>query len=135
MFPSAQLPMTVSEEEYAPLVRHWLRARTLPADSRAFSAKSSKPPPNSGWKIIGAGIENRALPRMGLQRLRRSHSFPAYMHYKEDEEELDDTMPEVREALHVNAALYARGYRYERLDAAQRRHLEHFVGDEDRWAL
>ncbi|KAJ7479477.1 hypothetical protein FB451DRAFT_1239074 [Mycena latifolia] len=78
------------------------------------------------------GIENRPPPRT---RHRRSRSFsgPIYRPEDEDDSELDDDMPEVREALRVNAGIHARGYRYERLDAAETRDLEEFIDNEVTW--
>ncbi|KAJ6459170.1 hypothetical protein C8R47DRAFT_141856 [Mycena vitilis] len=112
----ADMPMTgVEEEGHAPLVR------------RATKLKSK------GRFKVGAGVENRIPPgwRHGAQPVRHSQSFSGFSRTSEEEEEdWDENMAEVHEALRVNAAIHARGYRYERLDPAQRRHLRKFVDRE-----
>ncbi|KAJ7764707.1 hypothetical protein B0H16DRAFT_1525432 [Mycena metata] len=78
----------------------------------------------SNRKLVNTGIEHRPMP---THPLRRCHSFTGYVHSPYDEDELDDNMPEAREALRITATLYANGYCYERLDGVQRRRSEDFV--------
>ncbi|KAJ7628032.1 hypothetical protein DFH06DRAFT_1226954 [Mycena polygramma] len=109
----ADMPLTGGEEDgHVPLVR------------RPTKLKSK------GRFKVGAGVENRIPPGWRAQRVRHSQSFSGYARTSEEEEDLDENMAEVREALQVNAAIHARGYRYERLDPAQRRHLQKFVDRE-----
>ncbi|KAK7042015.1 hypothetical protein R3P38DRAFT_3178587 [Favolaschia claudopus] len=100
-------------DSLSPLIRdsEWLLARAAPPKQqrlkKAFAPRSH------------TGIENHPPLTTGIRRIRRSYSLPAaHLHWLEDApDDLDETMPEVREALHVNAALYAKGYRYERVEA------------------
>ncbi|KAJ7075287.1 hypothetical protein B0H15DRAFT_867282 [Mycena belliarum] len=84
------------------------------AHKRSFSLRRPK----------AKGIENRPLPR--ASGVRHSRSFAGYVCRPEDDDDLDldESMPEVLEALRVNAHLRATGYRYERVDAAESRDLE-----------
>ncbi|KAJ7904181.1 hypothetical protein B0H13DRAFT_1881671 [Mycena leptocephala] len=121
---SGMPPTGAEEQDHAPLVQDSRPMRSNPANLRTGSAKSNKLKSKSGKKSTWAGIENRAIRG---QHLRRSRSFSGFVYSPEDEEELDENMDEVREALRVNAALHARGYRYQPLHAAQMRHLEQFI--------
>ncbi|KAJ7021888.1 hypothetical protein C8F04DRAFT_1139677 [Mycena alexandri] len=104
-------PVESEDEEQTPLL----------GGSRALRARASD------WKPADTGIEHHPVP---AQPLRRCHSFAGYVYSQHDEDELDDNMPEVREALRITATLHANGYRYEHLDGGQRRHLEDFVDEE-----
>ncbi|KAK7027133.1 hypothetical protein R3P38DRAFT_3191457 [Favolaschia claudopus] len=69
----------------------------------------------------GSRMDVRNSPRHtnSIRCIRRSQSLPPPAAqcplYKDNGLEDLDTMPEVLEALHVNATLYAKGYRYERI--------------------
>ncbi|KAJ7128453.1 hypothetical protein C8R44DRAFT_777997, partial [Mycena epipterygia] len=119
------------DEERAPLMQgsRTMRLANPSSQSSAFSTKSTK----STHIALRTGVENRAPPRaMGVKCVRHSRSFSGYMYSAhDDEDELDDSMPELREALRVNAGIYAKGYRYERLDGVQALQLEYLVDKDD----
>ncbi|KAJ7128387.1 hypothetical protein C8R44DRAFT_732727 [Mycena epipterygia] len=122
------------DEERAPLVQGSRAMRSAnptnpSSQSCVFSTKSTK----STHIALRTGVENRAPPRaMGVKCVRHSRSFSGYMYNVHDDEyELDDSMPELREALRVNAGIYAKGYRYERLDGVQALQLEYLVDKDD----
>ncbi|KAJ6562170.1 hypothetical protein B0H19DRAFT_1259756 [Mycena capillaripes] len=119
--------LTSGEEEDAPLVRDSRLVRSKLPDSHSASVKLTS---KANFKL-GVGIENRVPPgALRTQSVRHSSSFSGYVYSPEDDEELDENMPEVREALHVTAAIHAKGYRYECLDPTRRRHLEEFIDRE-----
>ncbi|KAJ6556805.1 hypothetical protein DFH09DRAFT_1164517 [Mycena vulgaris] len=107
------------DEENAPLVHSSRRARSKHTKRRA-EAKS--PSSFKSAAPLSKGIENRA-PRRPLPRRPDTRPFSyVYGMDAEDEAALGESMPEVLEALCVNARIRATGYRYERLDA-----LEEFI--------
>ncbi|KAJ7666383.1 hypothetical protein B0H17DRAFT_1210702 [Mycena rosella] len=97
-----------------------------PMHTKSFSLSSRAKP--KGIEFKAKGIENHATPRARCVRS-RSVSGPVY-----DDDELDDSMPEVREALRINARIRATGYRYELVDAPE---MEEFIKSEDgsTWGL
>ncbi|KAJ6532866.1 hypothetical protein DFH09DRAFT_1181774 [Mycena vulgaris] len=123
------------EEENTPLVQG---SRARPIHSKSFSlssrshAKSPKSPAQP--KSLPAGIENRPPPRAKQISRARSCSALLYMYHPDTyEDELDDNMPEVREALRINAGIHATGYRYERMDTAETCELEESMDSDDGW--
>ncbi|KAJ6550094.1 hypothetical protein B0H19DRAFT_1264958 [Mycena capillaripes] len=98
-----------ADEKVAPLVPESSRHTTSPV----FGIKAAK----YGASVVSAEIESRAP---GANHARRARRLPGYFYrVDEDAEELEDHVPEVIEALHVNASINAMGYRYEPLNAGQ----------------
>ncbi|KAJ7908482.1 hypothetical protein B0H13DRAFT_2331350 [Mycena leptocephala] len=98
-----------AEDETSPLV-----PESHPTDVRAFGIRAAK----YGGSLITAGIENR--PSQAAGHARRMRPISGYFYrVEDDEEELDENMPEVREALRVNAGICAMGVRYEPLQVVQ----------------
>ncbi|KAJ6529634.1 hypothetical protein B0H19DRAFT_1384818 [Mycena capillaripes] len=94
------------------------RAAVIPlrafwSDSPVFAIKAAK----YGASPVSIRSET---PAPGTRRPRCARPLSGYFYrVDEDEEELDDHMPEVREALHVNAIISAVGYRYEPINVEQ----------------
>ncbi|KAJ6543144.1 hypothetical protein B0H19DRAFT_1268305 [Mycena capillaripes] len=106
-----------------------LRAVRADGDARNDKA-ASLVPDNSGQPVFaikaakyGASVVRSPgieTPALATKRPRRPRPLCGYFYrVDEDEEELEDQPPEVREALYVNASITAMGYHYEPLDAGQ----------------
>ncbi|KAJ7646261.1 hypothetical protein DFH06DRAFT_1210179 [Mycena polygramma] len=91
-----------SEDDTAPLLPE--NCSRIPAPS--FGIASAK----YGATIASVGIENR--PTTGRRRPRPVSGY--FYRVEADEEDVDENMPEVREAVRVNAGISAMGYRLSR---------------------
>jgi len=100
---------TEDEDDTTPLLG---RSHTMPTEAASgFGLTCIK----YGGSVRALEIESRLPPAKSNRAARTVSGYFRALDVNVGDEDLDD-MPEVKEALHVNAGLCAMGYRYERLD-------------------